>query len=210
MGLTFSKIDWGEEPSVREKIYFVIVLVMILFAMMRLFWQPGAERIKKSKQEMRNISLQIDTLKKFIEIDKKIAERKPAVPQKMANEHIANALKKITDNPREVISGIIKEITSRKLMGNVTLNNLSFQTATARSGYTSVPVSLSAVGTFSSLQKYFSAMEKIDYLFTIDNVKLRLSTEHPGLIQADLDGSIYVGGSVEITDVKSEPKNEAK
>lgn len=197
MGLSFAKIDWDEEPSTREKAYFFVVLLLIVVAMMRLLLLPTLQKIKIRKQDMNNIKLQASTLEKFIEIDKKIAPLKPALRNEAVDKHLEEALENMSENPKEVIAAVIGEIASRRLMGNVVLNSLSFETAVAHGGYATVPVSLNVLGTFSSLQNYLLMMEKLNYLFTVDNVKFTRSEDHPGLITGELKASIYVGGSKE-------------
>lgn len=197
MELGFSKIDLNDEPTAREKVYFVIVIVLITVAMMRLFWLPGIDGIKKKKVEVNNVKLQISTLRKFIEIDRKIPSSRPAGDKIGNNRPLEAALAQMGEDPKKVMADVVRDITSRRFMGSIVLNNLSFESAIAKSGYTEVPITLSVLGTFSALQSYLTMLEKLDYLITVDNVVFRLSEDHPGLVVADLNASIYVGGSVE-------------
>lgn len=195
MELGFSKMDWNEEPSLREKIYFGAIFFLIAFAMMRLFWFPTQDVIQKKKQEINNIALQITTLQKFIDIDKRIAPAKQADDLGDAGREIEKVLKSMPRDPRKIVSSVIRDITSRNRLGSVVLKNVAFQTAVTKGGYALVPVELSITGTFSAIQNYFSSLEKQKYLFTIDNVKFETTGQQSGLITVGITASIYVGMS---------------
>lgn len=204
MELNFSKIDLNEEPSAREKIYFGVILVLIAVAIMRLIYFPTLAGIKNKKADINNVKLQMSTLEKFIEIDRRI-EPLPGVAANTdkSNENLEKALFKMSKNPKKMIADTVKEITSRNAMGSVILNNLSLKPAVVRGSYVSIPVSLNVIGTFTAMQSYLTMIEKLDYLVTIDNISFELSEAHPGLVTADLNASIYASG--DLPDVVREP-----
>lgn len=190
-----TKIDWNEEPSTREKLYFGVIMLLIAVAMMRLLWLPQQMVIKNQKKDINNIELQITTVQKFIDIDKKISAPQKVEHREKLDKQIEEALKSVSEHPKSAIAQIIRRISSKRVMGNVSLNSISFKTANVKSGYAVVPVSLSVLGTFSSLQKYLRSIEKMKYLFTVDNITLSLSEKNSGLISANLEASIYIRSS---------------
>ena len=104
-------------------------------------------------------------------------------------------MRRTAKKPQETIAAAMQEITSRKILGNLILNDISFKETDYRSGYAIVPIEMSLRGTFSSLQNYFFGLEKINYLFTVDNIAFKVSDKHPGIIVADLASSLYIGST---------------
>jgi len=196
MGIGFSKVDLNEEATGRERIYFFVILVLVLFAVSRLLILPTMDVIKIRKIDIKSARLQIETLQKFINIDKKIEKpKKSPQVQKAVDERLERALGETRKNSREIIAEVISEITSRRRMGGVVLNSLSFKDAVARSGYTVMPVSLSVLGTYSALRNYLLMLEKVNFLFTVDNINFSVTEKNRGLISADIETSIYVGAT---------------
>lgn len=193
MELNLAKIDWEQEPSAREKVYFFLILILIVFAFARLLWLPTFAKIKVKKQEIENVKMQVSTLEKFIKINKKIEPQKKVQTTKGVNVGIESVLEEMPDDPQEAIAKVIQEITSRRSLGSATLESVSFKSPVAQTGYAAVPILLSVEGTFSALQNYLSRLEKIRYLFTVDNIIFKGSDLHPGLIKADLKCNLYVG-----------------
>ncbi len=196
MGIGFSKIDLNEEPSGRERIYFFVILALILFAISRLLIIPTMDVIKARKIDIKSARLQIETLQKFINIDKKIEKpRQSPQAQKALDQRLEVALRKTQKNSREIIAEVVSEVTSRRRMGSVVLNSLSFKDAIARSGYTVMPLSISVLGTYSALRNYLLMLEKANFLFTVDNINFSVTEETRGLISAQIETSIYTGAS---------------
>lgn len=189
-------VDLDQEAKVREQVIFLIVLIVILVAILRLLWIPVYEKIKIKNEEIKNVKQQVEALKKFIELDKKIAPPEPKKKKGLVFQHIEKELRESSKDPRLTLSEGMQEITSRKRMRNLVLNNLSFKPPQEHVGYYVVPIMLTVQGTFSALQSYFSWLEKIDYLFTVDNIKFSVAPERPGIVVADLRSSLYIGGVI--------------
>lgn len=195
MGLEVSKIDWNGEPSSREKVYLVVILILIIAAFARLLWIPTYKNIKQRKVEIGNIRLQITPLEEFLSTNRQVEQQKPVISKEVIDRRFEDALKGKNDNPHQIISDVTSEITSRKNIGNMTLTNIAFEVPKAESGYVKIPIRVEIVGTFPSLQRYLSKLESLDYLFTVDNVKLGASAEHPGMITGELSGTLYIAAS---------------
>jgi len=194
MELGASKIDWNAEPSGREKIYFIVVMLMITVAFGRLLWIPTFKNIKNEKIKIKNIKLQVKTLEEFIKINKKI-EPKRMVSKEEIDLRLEKALKGETGNPYEIISDVTTQITASRNVGNIMLEKIAFSPPQAESGYVKFPVSLSVVGTFPITQGYLEKLEGLDYLFIVDNVRVESSEDHVGLIDTELRCSLFVGAA---------------
>lgn len=193
MEMNFSKIDWAGEPSQREKLYFVVILLLFVFVFARLLWMPTMAKTKIRKQEISNTKVQISTLKKFININEKLKQEVKPTDTRIVNKHIEEALGEMPNDPQQAIALIIQDVTSRRLLGSVIIDSVSFDNPVAKLGYAAVPITMSLEGTFSSLQNYMSRLEKLKYLFTVDNITFKASDKHPGMINAVLNSSLYVG-----------------
>lgn len=195
MELGFSKVDWQQEASTRERIYFGVVLLLVIVAAMRLLWIPKYEQIQKRKQEIKNVQLQVDTLRKFIDVEKKPPSKPKLERKTIAAGRLQRMLEEVPEDPQQMIAAVIQEITSRKKMKGLTLMGMSFDPAEAGSGYTTIPLKLILRGTFSGLQTYLAKVEREGQLFAVDNLKLRTLDDHPGLIEAELSASLYIMGT---------------
>lgn len=196
MEMNLSKIDWQQEASPRERVYFVIVMILIVFLAFRILWLPISHGMKTKKMEISNLKLQISTLEKFTDLDKKLAPQQPAIKKEEIDKKIEEILKKSSDDPQKIMSSVIRDVTSRSKLGNLILNDVTFQPPVAQSGYASMPVAIVVEGTYSSIETYLSKLEKIEYLFTVDNIKFQVSEAHPGLVVAELTAKLYLGSFV--------------
>lgn len=212
MGLTTSKIDWSAEPSNRERIYFFVILFLVVVAFARVFWLPSLAIIEKNKADIKSVKMQIKILEDFVKINQKIAPQKPKISKEAVDLKLEEALKGKTGKPHDVISSVTQVLAGKDVVGNLSLQNISFKAPHAESGYAKFPITIEVLGTFSNIQSYLSKLEKIDYLFTVDNIKMLRSEEHSGLLTGDLSCSLYVvaSGSIRIQAQKEQNKDSDK
>lgn len=208
----FQKIDWNEEPNSREKVFFFIILAMISVAFMRLLWVPTYQSIKQKRMEITNIRLQIKTLEEFVKVNSKLEEKKPKQNIGEQDFRLEQALQGKLGDPHQVIADVTSDITSRRNIGSILLQNISFEPLQMEAGYVRFPLTVNVSGTYSVLQSYLSKLERLNYLFTVDNVKIVMSQDTPGIINAELKCMLFIAstGNVKMVMPPNLPQPEKK
>lgn len=187
--------DLDQEAKTREQAIFVVVLLLLLVVALRLLWMPVMSKIKEKNQEISAVKKQVEALEKFINLDKKIAPAQESLGTDKKVTFIEDVLRETAKNPQQTIAQAMREVTSKKRLGNLVLNNISFEQPQDKGGYYIVPIKMNLSGTYSALQSYFAGIEKIDFLYTVDNISFKVSENNPGIIISDLSTSLYIGGA---------------
>jgi Tfp pilus assembly protein PilO len=190
MDFNLSQIDLKQEGSPRERIYFFIIVLLVVVSFARWFYIPKVRDIQLAKVEIKNALMQIDTLKQFAQL--KLPDLKPA-HENEAVKHgtkFEKALAASMKSHQQVVAGIVKLLTSGNMLNGVSLSGISFSSEQVKTGYAVVPAVIEMDGKYSGVINYLGNVEKFGRLITIDNVEL--TTKHGTSIHAMINISIYV------------------
>ncbi|MBI2341918.1 MAG: type 4a pilus biogenesis protein PilO [Deltaproteobacteria bacterium] len=190
MDFNFSQIDLKQEGSQREKIYFFIIMLLLVIAFARWFYIPKLKEIKLAQIELKNGLMQIDTLRQFAQL--KLPELKPA-QETEAVKHgtkFEKALAASMKSQQQVVAEMVKLLTSSYMLNGIALSGISFSPEQVKPGYATVPAAIEMDGKYSGIINYLGNVEKFGKLITIDNVEL---TSKVGTsVHAKINISIYV------------------
>lgn len=192
-------IDWKQEAQGRERIYFVVFLLLIPLMFGRVVWGPKRVKTAEVAQELKNVMLQVDTVKnRLTEVKKIQAARAGARPTETSaaatngDGRFAPYMQGLVRSRQEVMSDIVKRLTGPQALKGIALNGHSIGSDVDAGTYLTVPLELNLEGPFAALVQYFDAVEKMPLLLTIDNITLNAVTEAPGRIQVRLATTVYV------------------
>lgn len=191
MALEFSLVDLKQEASTKERIYFGIILLLIFVAFARWLYIPKMKQIKIASVEIKNLSMQIDTLKKFAQL--RLPEAASAQQQNVIRgNRFAAAVEGSTRPKQEMIAYIVGALTSQDVLKNVSLTGMSFAQEADGSGYIVMPMAIEVEGHYSSIIKYLERIEKMDRLVTADNIELTTVKDKSSIVQAKINVKIFV------------------
>jgi len=192
MDFNIGQIDLKQEAGPREKIYFAVILILIVVSFARWFYLPKLKDIKMLQVEIKNNSMQIDTLKQFTQL--KIPE-----PEKAVENHklktgtkFEKAVEASMQSPQQVVADVIKMMTSSNILNGISLTGVSFASEVNKGTYGTIPAALDFEGKYSGLLSYLEHVEKFGKLLTVDNVEVNSKPDSTSKIQAKVNASIYV------------------
>lgn len=195
MELDFSKIDWKEEASKREKLYFALLLVMVVFMFARVFWIPKAQAIREEKARIKGVKTQIVELKRFI--DEKLKEK---IMGERAAERplgVGGQLEKLLGKSRDkaiAASSLVDALTIPSSRRGLNLISMNFGKEVGKNGFYILPMELTVEGSFRSLYKYIGQVELFPQLVTVDNIDIKTGARGRAEVLAKLNFSLYIMG----------------
>lgn len=192
MDIGFTQIDLKQEASLREKIYFAVILLLIVVAFARWFYIPKLQQTKLAKVEVKNQQLQIDTLKEFAKIKIPEVIARPQEGEFRTGSKFEKAMAASMKSQQQVVADIVKVLTSHNILGGVSLVGISFGNKADKGMYSSVPMTVEVEGQYSKILNYFGYIEKLGKLVTIDNVEINRKEGTASTIHTKADMSIYV------------------
>jgi len=187
-----SQFDLKQEAGNREKIYFGIILLLILVAFARWFYIPKLKDIKMVQIEIKNGRMQVDTLRQFAQL--KLPEVK-ATAQPLAvrgGTRFEQAVEASLKSQQQVVADIVKMLTSANMLEGVSLAGMNFGSEVNKGPYSAIPVDINLEGKYSGILSYLEHVEKFGKLVTADNIELNVKKEDPSLVSAKVSANIYV------------------
>lgn len=191
MDFNFSQIDLKQEAGGREKIYFAVILLLIVVSFARWFYVPKMKQIKMMQIEIKNNVMQVDTLKQFaqLKIPEPAAKKQEAVKSGTRFEKAVAASMK---SQQQVVADIVKMLTANKVLSGVSLTGMSFAAEVNKGAYSAIPVGIELMGKYSDILNYLGQVEKFGKLVTVDNVELSVSDKASSVIHGKIIASIYI------------------
>lgn len=191
---TGSQFDIKQEAGPRERIYFIIILLLIVVAFARWFYIPKIKQAKLLRVEIKNQSMQVDTLRQFAQL--KIPTLQPLEADQQATfktgTRFEKAVEESSRSQQQVIAGIVKMLTSNNVLNGVSISGMNFASEVNRGTYSTIPIDISLEGKYSGVLNYLGHVEKFGKLVTADNIELETSDKASNIVNAKIYASIYV------------------
>lgn len=193
-----ARIDWKQEAQGREKIYFILLPLLLLFMFGRIVWGPRLSKtadLQKSLQAEQGI---VTAYKKQLEELKKQqaqAGSQVAAPATVSatDERFAAYSRGEMKSRQEVLGEVIRAITGPQVVKDgIELLSHKSGTEIDANTYLMIPLEIDLEGPFGALLRYLDRVEDLPLLLTIDNVELNAPPEKGGRVQAKLFSTVYV------------------
>ena len=192
MEFNFSQIDLKQEAETREKIYFAVILLLIVIAFSRWFYLPKIQEIKMIQVEANNANLQIGTLKQFAQLKLPAPDVQSPELTFTSGTKFEQAIEASKKSQQQVIADIIKKLTSTEVLGSVSLAGMNLGSEVNKGNYGTIPAAIDLDGKYSAILSYMEHVEKFGKLITIDNLELSLNNNSSFLVHAKINANIYV------------------
>lgn len=159
-----SKMKLDSEATIRERVFMVIALVLILYIFFENLWAPQSKRVRDIKIRMKGVQSQIDDARLFIDAtDKKLAqqlkERAEADDGTALNRRIQKIIERqmlgIDDEKNSAIDFLRDKNSAR----GISVERADFDKQVDKKEFSIVPIALRVKGRYSSVLKYFDTIE---------------------------------------------------
>lgn len=191
MDFNFSQIDLKQEASSKERIYFLVIILLIIVSFARWLYIPKMAQTKKVQAEIASSKMQIDTLKKFAQLKLPVATTQATEQKVKTGSKFEKAIEESMRSEQQVVADIVKLITQSNILNGVSLAGMNFGAEVNKGTYGYVPVSIELQGRYTGILSYLERVEKLGKLITADNVEIS-AKENPSKVTAKIMGSIYV------------------
>ncbi|MBI2343423.1 MAG: hypothetical protein HYV02_03675 [Deltaproteobacteria bacterium] len=190
-----SKWEWSQEAPGREKVWFFLMLGLIVYLCYIGVWGPQRARSHMVREKIDTAKVQLETLEKILSV--KIEKK---------NTPLASAPVGIQpDDPRfqPYLSGemkgrhaVLKEVsevmTSPAVLREMELLQMRFEEEQDKGDYLEIPFELRLEGSYRAMTHYFFAVESAPILAIIRGIDLVSPKIEEGRLQATLSGAAFV------------------
>ncbi len=192
MELGFGSVDLKQEAAPRERIYFGVILLLILVSFARWLYLPKMAEIRKTQIEVKNNLLQIDTLKQFAQL--KIPTSVTNAPEQAVRTgtKFEKALEESSKSQQQVVADVVKLLTSSEILNGISISGMAFAAEINKGTYGFIPATIDLDGKYSGLLGYLGHVERFGRLVTIDNFDLKAKEGSASTVHAKVTAKIYI------------------
>lgn len=205
MGLEGGKIEWSQEAPTREKLWFLLVLLLVAYVFATLLWVPQRGKNREIDKKIEVAQAHVDALEKVLAA-RAAQDAAPAAvvaPGSVeADPRFAVYLDGKIRDREEVLGSVMQEISSPKVLKNVMLLDMVFGEDDKQNDYVRVPFSLSLEGEFGETLAYLERIEKRPLLVIYDGIALSAMAENPLKLTTRIQASLFVVQSAEALKVQ--------
>lgn len=193
MGLSGEKIDWSQEAPNRERLWFFLVMGVIVYLFATLFWSHAQTRDEEIDKDIETVRVQIEAMEKILAV-----KIEPTI-KKDSDE------KKIEDDPRfvpylegkiipkeELLRQLDSSLSDPSLLGTVELIDKTVGEATDKETFIRIPFGINISGGFIETMNYMERIEKLPLLIIYEGVSVSAPQDNPQILSTRITGSLYV------------------
>ncbi len=189
-----SKMRLEQRLTMRERIFFVVVLIGVMMLFVNYVWKPRSEIIKQKKMEIKEIEQQSSALESLVESTKQQLFVEQSAPNKAPklDEHIKKMLERKIVDPLSEIHTTVSILSGRKLARGVNVNDVEIGDKVDHETYVSVPISLNVTARFGSLQAYNNALRRLNRPIIVKKLNINRSASGSGLIDVSMELELFI------------------
>lgn len=194
MQFKFPKMKLDQEPTMRERIFFGVVLLGIFFLFANFFWTPRMQGIKAAKSDLMGVTQQIDALQKLIDAIESQLTKKTEAPkdEPKMDEQVRKILERRVSDPADEINSTVDLLGSRQMVGRLKVKNITIGDRVERKTYSVVPLSVELEGSYTGIQGYLHAIENLERPMAVGSFDLASDREMMGLIVSKIEVELYL------------------
>lgn len=196
MQFKIPKINLDEEPSFRERMFFGIAIVGIFFMFYNSILSPRIQKIRSTKQELKNAQLQAGAVKMLIDatrqqLAKRVSDVSALSP--LMDDKVKRILERKVLDPTDEINNTVSLLGRLAGVKRVKVKTLTTGDRIEKSGYITVPITAELMGTYTGVEGYMDAIENLELPIAVDSFKLQSEVkEGVGTLSTVLNLELYI------------------
>lgn len=195
MAFEEGKFDWSQEAPNRERLWLVVILVMVVYVFYSLVWGPQRIKTKNYRKEVETVETQIDAAQKLVEATINAAQSGAvAAPPGIAPDdpRFAPYLRGELRSSEEVLEEVVAKLTAPQALRGMDLVGFQQKEANETEHYQRVPFELRLEGPFGATVQYLEYIEALPLLLVYDDVEILSPEENRAMLKMTLKASLYV------------------
>jgi Tfp pilus assembly protein PilO len=191
--LTIPKINFDQQPVLREKVFFFIALSGLLVLFVNLFWGPLSLKFAKVRTDYTNVKVEVDMLTRLIESTRTQLRVAQSIPKREVevDDHIKKMLERKVVDPLSDVHSTVAIISGRKFARGTKIEDVKIGTMVEKDDYWMVPITIQLASRYGGVRSFFSALEKMDRPVVVDRFDLREGQDE-GMIEGSIDIVLYI------------------
>ncbi len=194
MGLSFGKIDMNQEAPLREKIFFGIILLLLVTTFFRVLWAPKGNEIDKESVKITNLYSQVKTLEKFLNIE--FPKRLNLKSKDLLDIKQIKSLLGEKGEAHAEVADLIGLLGNDEILSGARLLSIDSMPLIEKEGFNMIPVQFILKGRFSSIARYFRKIEELNKPLNIDRLEVTSKPEDGNLLTASVRANLFISSGI--------------
>lgn len=192
--LGVGNVSLNREPSAREKVFFFVVVAIMLILFLDSLWKPETKKIIILKTQLNSIEMQRESAKRLIDATHTQIEKTKTEPKQHleTDDFVKKVLEREVVDETDEMNSIADLLGSKKLTRKVTVSKVEIGSRTDTQNYIEVPITVQFEGRYSGVRDYFKAVEALERAVIIDSFKIVRNKEKTSLLEVTLEIMFYM------------------
>lgn len=192
--IAMGKINWDQEPVLREKLFFGLALLALLYLFLSYFWTPLSDRVDLARGEAKGVSVQTDGLRKLIDLTKEQMTKISGEPKQKAavDERVKRILARRVGSVTDEINATVDLLASRNFARRVKVRRVDMGERAETPNYIAVPLMIELEGPFTGIQGYLDAMERLERPIVVQKFSIQPDKERTSSLVTAIDAELYI------------------
>lgn len=188
------KVGLEQEASLREKLFFGVVLFCFLLIFSSYFWTPESKKVKALEQERSGIEMQADSLEKLIETTQAQMAKQINEPQqeKKADDRVQKILeRKVTDTTKE-INTVVEMMSHKKIAKQLQIADITTGKMIDEKNYTVIPIIVEFDGRYAAIEDYLRSLETIEFPMLVKSFNLSVDKTSSRFLHGKIEVNLFI------------------
>lgn len=192
--LALPRIKLDQEPSIRERIIYVVALAGVAIFFMNTFWSPMTKNVARIQSEKKNLVQQVDAFQKLIDTTKTQLMQTKAETKKEPeiDEHVQKILDRKIADPTEEMNATVDQLGGRTVAKRIKVKKIDLGVRTDMKGYSVAPITIDILGPYTAVQYYLEAIEGMDRAVVVRSIDIKRPPESQQELETSLVVDLYI------------------
>lgn len=188
------KINWDQEPALREKVFFGVALVALLYLFASSLWAPLSDRVSAVRAEARGIGPQAEGIRKLIDMTREQMTKVHREPkaEEAVDGRVQRILARRVGSVADEINTTVDLLASRNFARRVQVRRVDLGERTEKPSYVVVPLMIELEGPYTGIQGYLEAMDRLERPIVVQKFTMQPDQGRAGSLVTAIDAALYV------------------
>ncbi len=181
-------VDLSQSANSREKILFILVLLVLLVLYFRVVFSSQKDAINQLQSQREALSLEKEALKKFMETTPTVARSTTLLQKKGTKAKIILGEVKPSYG---AISQVLEQITQVEFLSGVSVKGIHYEPLQGEKGYSHLDFNLHLQGGFADLMKYLGRLEQFPALINLEQIQFSVLPYPSEDLEVQIQGRFF-------------------
>lgn len=194
MNFNLQSFNLKREPTAREKIIFVVVILVTFIFFLDSLWKPQSTKIHALKSELRTVELEANAVKQLIDATamqlNKAASESDKTP--LLDDYVKKVVERKIVDVTEEVNSTADLMRSRAFAKKADISKVEIGDKVEEGGFIKVPITVEMKGRYTSVKDYFQALETIGRALVVDSFNMEKSIGKSNELIVKIKTELYI------------------